>query len=594
MVLLSLMTITFYLLSFYDKNGEFIMYTHDNFDSYITVFKILSDTGTFFSSNNTLLPNVMNGLPRVALPSEYNVVSILYYFFSVEKAYLINEFFIRIIAFFGMLLLLKQHFLNDKMYRNVYYLLIQVGVSLIFALLPYLSVAGASIAGQPIVLYAFLNLKNNDLSVKNWIILALFPFYSLLILAGIFVLVMLTVVALYDWIKNKRINFYLFYAILMMSILYLFAEYRLVINLLDPIYISHRVEFVCSYNNYIDSMEKSANLFFNGQYHAHSIHGQFLLPFVFVGTLLLLLNNKLAKYISLLIGISLIVAIVYFKDYSGTQWINYVKLHIYNSTYRNYYVLVTIILLSILFFKKHFFSFYILSSILLISLFSGFEDYTGIQNFKENFSILTQIQFDRFYFLFAFLWFLLFALVAKSLLEKTKVSLLLIAIVMFMQLTFSFKIHNGESWRGPVSVNKFYAKSLFDEVKKYINKPVNTYRVMNIGIRPSKAIYNGFYVLDAYWSTYPLEYKHEFRKIIAPQLAKSERWTHYFDTWGSRCRLMDRNKNISLNLEQFKDMGGKYIFSSYDVNINDGVGVKFLKKFSHREYKSTIYLFEVL
>ena len=117
---------------------------------------------------------------------------------------------------------------------------------------------------------------------------------------------------------------------------------------------------------------------------------------------------------------------------------------------------------------------------------------------------------------------------------------------------------------------------------------------MNIGLNPSIAIYNGFYTLDAYLSTYPLEYKHEFRKIIAPQLEKSERWTKYFDNWGSRCRLMDTSTRILLNLEQFKKMGGKYIFSAYTVNINSGKDIEFLHKFFDKESLYDIYLYQVI
>lgn len=48
------------------------------------------------------------------------------------------------------------------------------------------------------------------------------------------------------------------------------------------------------------------------------------------------------------------------------------------------------------------------------------------------------------------------------------------------------------------------------------------------------AIYNGLNVADGYWTSYPLDYKHRFRQLIAPELAAVPTDATYFDTWGSR------------------------------------------------------------
>lgn len=590
---LSIGIIFVYLNRFLGIDGSVIAYTHDNFDSNIAVYKLLSDTNSFFISNETIILNIMNGIPRATMPSEYNIIAMLYYLFSPSEAYLINEFLIRMVAFSGMFLLLKRHFYSDFKDSKYSTYIVTIGTALIFALLPYWSNGGVSIAGQPFVIYAFLNIKNRDFSFGNWLILCIYIIYSSLILVGMFTLFMLVVITIYDLIKNKTLNYYLLLAIIGMSFLYILVEYRLVINMLDQIFIPHRVEFVTSYNDFSNSMKKSTNLFFYGQYHAHSIHSQFLLPFILLSTFILLFNKRVSKYLSLLISISLILSIIYFKDYFGEQWIVFVKKGIYSNEYRNYYVFISVILMLILLIKEQLNSFLIFSAILLISVFSGFEDYIGIKYFKESFSLLTQIQFDRFYFLFAFLWFLLFALLSKALLNKTKYSIVFIIIIIFMQTTYSFKIQNGEAWRKPISMNQFYSQDLFDDIKKYINLPISDYRIMHIGMHPAIGIYNGFYTLDAYWAIYPLEYKHEFRKIIAPQLAKSEKWTKYFDNWGSRCRLMDQSKSIELNFEQFKKMGGRYILSSYEVTINNNHGIQLLKKFSRNNYERVIYLYKI-
>ena len=542
---LSIGVIFLYLYSFFVNNWDIVVYRHDNLDSNIVLYKLLADTGTFFSTNSTVIPNIMNGVPRVVLPSEFNVVSLLYYLFEPIYAYIINEMLIRLIAFWGMLLLLKQYFLKKETKTNnkIGSAIIVTGTALVFALLPYWSNGGASIAGQPFVLYAFLNIKNRDLSYKNWLILMVFTFYSSLILAGMFFLTMLMFIFIYDWIKSRTLNIYMFLSLLLMSVLYLLIEYRLIINLLDPILISHRQEFVSEYLNFDQSLYKSLRLFFKGQYHAHSIHGTYILPFILIS-----------------------IFFTFFYNYTN-------KLH-------NKYFLTST-------------PFLIILSIVVISLFGGFEDFILFQSIKENYPILKQVQFDRFYFLFALLWFLLFAIFAKSILEKTKWGIFLAIFVLSLQVFYSFSIQSSEMMRDPQKFKRFYSEKVFRDIKKYINLPIDSYRIMNIGLYPSIAIYNGFYTLDAYMATYPLKYKHEFRKIIFPELEKSKKWRKYFDNWGSRCRLMNMDKNITLNLKQFKMMGGKYIFSSYKVNINNGENIKFLKKFSNKDSLYDVYLYQV-
>ena len=50
---------------------------------------------------------------------------------------------------------------------------------------------------------------------------------------------------------------------------------------------------------------------------------------------------------------------------------------------------------------------------------------------------------------------------------------------------------------------------------------------------------HGFYTVDGYSNNYPLEYKHRFREVIAPEIEKNEEVRVYFDTWGNRCYLFN-------------------------------------------------------
>ena len=85
---------------------------------------------------------------------------------------------------------------------------------------------------------------------------------------------------------------------------------------------------------------------------------------------------------------------------------------------------------------------------------------------------------------------------------------------------------------GAPSFKQFYATDQFNEIDQYIGAPKSSYRVASIGLHPAIAQYNGFYTLDTYNNFYPLEYKHQFRKIIAAELDKNAHLRQYFDDMG--------------------------------------------------------------
>lgn len=92
-----------------------------------------------------------------------------------------------------------------------------------------------------------------------------------------------------------------------------------------------------------------------------------------------------------------------------------------------------------------------------------------------------------------------------------------------------------------MSFRDYYAIGVLDQVQQYIRENYGEepeeYRVVSLGIDPAAALYHGFYCLDGYSNNYDLNYKHRFRRIIAPELNKSEYLADNFDHWGNRCYL---------------------------------------------------------
>ena len=159
------------------------------------------------------------------------------------------------------------------------------------------------------------------------------------------------------------------------------------------------------------------------------------------------------------------------------------------------------------------------------------------------------------------------------------------------------------------SVGEFFAEEQFKEIKDYIGLPQEEYRVASIGLHPAIAQYNGFYTLDTYNNFYPLAYKYQFREIIEKELAKNKTIRTYFDEWGGRCYLFTaelgkhymfkktsakRLKNLELNTEPFKELGGRFIFSSVPIDNALENGLVLDKVFHSKSSAWKIHLYKAV
>jgi hypothetical protein len=151
---------------------------HDNLDSNIAWYKVLARSGEITGPLSATIPQVINGrLPRNALGSEFTGIVWLHSLFPTMTAYALSQTITRIVAFIGMYLLLKKHFLPHEQWA-----VIRVGVALSFSLTLFWPSGMLSTLGMPLALWAFLNIRNGETSWKNYIVLTLLPLYSSFVL----------------------------------------------------------------------------------------------------------------------------------------------------------------------------------------------------------------------------------------------------------------------------------------------------------------------------------------------------------------------------------------------------------------------------
>jgi len=521
---------------------------NDNLDGPFVDYVLLARSGKIFSSLKTVLPQIANGISRNVFPSEFDLTLWFFYFFPPFAAYFVNLLLYRILAFFGMFLLLKKHILDKKINQ-----LILFSVSLIFALLPFLSFGSGCIALLPLTFYIFLNIRKNKYCWYDWVILGFIPLYSNLPLVYTFFILFLGLLWLFDLIKYKKINPIFVYALITFSVLFLIKEYRLVyITFFDHSYISHRVEFVIIKDSISQCLQKTLDILHYGQYHAQSSAFPVLI-------------------------ISWIVAFLHIRK-------NKLKANFYWTT-------------AIIFF---------------FALCYGFRDVWFWKDIGSKITLLHAFDISRFFMLLPLFWYINWAYSLQVIWQIKKYGQQLTVLLIAIQLMLIF--YKNEIVQGSITYKinfkQFFAEELFTKIKSDIGDKTNSFRIVSLGIHPSIASYNGFFTLDFYLNNYPLKYKHEFRQIISGELKKNMELQKFFDEWGSRCYLFSQDlpvhpwtksiyetikiQDLIIDTYKFKSMGGKYLFSAAEIMHPEINNLKFYKKYSNVNSAWDIYVYKLL
>lgn len=542
------------------QNAHFTI--NDNLD-WITAWIVLAESGKAFSLTGTV--NQMLGeLPRNCLPSGFNIITWLYLVLPPFRAYLVNVLLVHSIAFVGMYIFLTSYILPEK--RQVW--LAWAGAAA-FATIPFYTVYGLSIAGQPLLFYAMLNAFYERKTLLNVIIIVIFALYSSLPLSGVFILAVLGMAAVYDFWKNRVIRVTFWGAIALLACSYMITEIWLIYNaFLGSGFVSSREEInrilLGQSRDWNGVQSLIADNFINGQYHAVSLH----------------------KYI-LMVAIPLALLLGWRQKRERR------------------------IILSLTAFAFG------------ISVFYGFRYSEVFMTFASHVSFFNTFQVQRFHWLHPLIWYTVFALSLAVIANVRYIGKLLAVLLITLQLGFLFgnnieydlivKKQTGVSvlenaWLYEnISYGEFFADSLLGQVKNYINRPQSDYRVASIGIYPAITQYNGFYTLDGRLNIYPLEYKHAFRKIMARELDKNPFWQGYFDYWGITCYIFpaeleyyqvrksyqQKLNHLELDIDAFKKLGGEYILSAAEITNYQENGLEFVKVFREGWSIWEIYLYRV-
>ncbi len=546
-ILFALLVIVLYLSPLFILGENAHIRVHDNLDSNLAWYKVLSESGELFGAIDAKIPQIMNGLPRNAFGSEFSIIVWLHSLFPTMVAYAMSQALTRFIAFFGMYILLKKHLITGS--RSGW---IRVGTSLAFALTPFWPSGMLSTLGMPLALWAFLNIRGKDHSWKNYLVLTLLPLYSSIVLGFFFFLVAMGFLWLTDLIRKKGWNITFLLSIVYMTVIFGMVEYRLVASFIFDSEPNSRDEYFHARLPLEWVIKLTFKNFVLGHTHVMTVHALIILP-ITIFAFYIILTKKLWR-----------------------QEKVYVFLFCLN---------------------------------FILSAWYAFWFYKGWVPLTERFHTLDTFNFARFHFLRPMVIYVGFALAIKIIWEHSDYAKKTLSIFIAVQIMVLMGFNEEITHNKKPSFKEFYSESLFREIKDHIDLPQEEYRVASIGLHPAIAQFNGFYTLDSYNNFYPLTYKHQFRQIIENELAKNKNIRIYFDEWGGRCYLFADElgkhymfkkssrkelENLDLNMDAFKGLGGKYIFSAIPINNAEENGLVLDRIFTKKGSVWKIYLYRVM
>jgi hypothetical protein len=543
-LLLAIVVLAVYLSPniFFPNEAHFLI--HDNLDSNVVYYKNLAESGKMFASNLDVIPNSLGGIPRAAYPPEYCLFVLLYLWFPALAAYNINIVIMHLVAFFGMYLLIgKFVFKNENKFAIS-------SISLLFALLPFWPSGGLSIAGQPLLLYAFLNVLLKHQRWFDWLIICLFPFYSVLILSNLFFCITIFIgFIIYCFIK-KTINYQFIIALCLFAIISVLIDYRLFYLQFIQHFESHRnISDSSGTLNFKGLIGVSILHFIKGQYHFYSLHSPFILISSFVA--FLIAKTKKEK-------------------------------------------LTLLILISLAF---------------LTSLIFVLPKWTGASFLFNDIAFLKTFAL-RFYALLPLLWFVIFSISISIFIKSSFYSKGVLMILFFLMIIFSlFSINSKDYQNDEFAENSFYntyfnksngnyksfknyyKMDLFNEVKKVVKPKVNY--IGCIGFSPEIAQFNGFYTVDGYYCFYPKKHNDLMNEITFLERKKCD-----LEPLGNRCYIMSDDDlkgkkeivDLKLDFEKMKKLNVEYIFSIKKITDSHLINEIIVKTLNHSD---SIFIYQI-
>lgn len=533
---------------------------HDQLDETLLTYVL---SARHLGSGTSIFPEMLGGVNASGMQPSAVLFLPLYRFLPAFAAFMIQFFTVCAAGYFGM------YFCVRELTKSSILAVLAAGM---FVLLPIQPVYGLSVLGVPLLAYAFLCFYQRKHLALSVTLTVFFGLTTHLVLIGYVALSFWALASLIMFFRKKH-NAWIYGGFVLLTAIYVVVNFSLFVELLlgQGSYVSHREELV----NYGSPVWESIRyIFLNSGQHAVSLHKYLILPIIAVlviwGLCYRRLDQRDKDCFRLAAGIFVLLV--------------------------------------------------------LIAVFYGICKSIPVTEWKNSMSgFLRYFQAERYYWLYPSLWYVEAALAGSLFLRSksrilpwiVKLSVIAVALLPTLhQLKISSylymnvnQINNGSQVTGYISWESYYAEDLMQQLEEAIGREKSDYRVAHLGISPAPSLMHGFYTVDGYSNNYSLEYKHRFRRVIAAELDENEAARIYFDGWGSRCYLFNREsgtywmigklsharfERLLLDMEQLKGLGCEYLFSGGEIENAAQLGLECMGYFETQDSYWGIWLYRLL
>lgn len=517
---------------------------HDQLDGELLAYLYQAK---YLFSGSSVIPEFLGGAAKTALVPPAPLAVLLFKVFPPFAALVFMQAVGQVVGYIGMFRLSER--VTDKK-------IVSFAAALLYAFLPFLPVYGLSQYGMPILLHCALHLYRGEKRKRSLCYVVLYAAMSSLVLCG-FAWLAIWGLALAYLIIRKRAGAHRWFGIGFVALLavYTAENLSLIGQMLGTVksYTSHKSEYVLAGGGFLPT------------FWSYLLH-----------------NSEHSEDNHIWIGCLALVVIILFC-LCKKKWTEHVK-------------------------KQCKAMLRLLCTIGGLCVVAAFWDWAGLAAIKEKLGTIGTLQVDRVLWLTPMLWVLVLVFcldILWSIRSCMKwlvyaASLGLLGLVGAVTLKNSLVKPCLQKVLRPnyhaISYADYLAIGVLEQVENYIaeNEGLSKekYRVASLGIDPAAALYHGFYTVDGYSNNYNLEYKHAFRRVIAPELEKSEYLREYFDYWGNRCYLFSAEcpgyytvekggfvfQNLMLDTAALKELGCKYVFSAAYIMNSEELGFTLLRE----------------
>lgn len=582
-VLLTAGCIGTFALTFLFFGEESYLTVQDNLDLFVAHFQVMSHSDTWFAQRAQV--PMLGGISRDCLSGEWNLYNILFAFLPVFPAYMTGYFLKIGIGMGSFVLLAKDIYKEDfAKYRGIAW-----AAGLCYGILPLFPAYGIAFASVPLAVLILRKIYFGE--GKLWYAaLFVYPFLSYFSYFGFFILAYLVCAVVILSVRDKKICGRLFGALFVLAAGYVCFEYRLFGQMLFSDVPTIRETMVESNLGFSEILKEIWGAFVQPVFHAASDHAYFVLP---VCAAMLIWQAILA--------VKRRKAMMQHNTPIGAQ--NAAEAGSFGKSALWWTIL-----------------FIIFNCIIYgIYFWGGFR-----RLFETIVPPLKGFQFNRTVFFNPFLWYAAFFLALKFLYDRGRVfwrrAANLLACIGVAVIVMTPAVYNEfyytayhQLYRAVkhtdvnmLNFREYFSADLMEQIKADIGYD-GEYSA-GYGLNPAVLEYSGISTLDGYLGFYPQSYKEEFTKLILPSYERVPEWQTYYGEWGARAYLYAgsgesiynpyrnqplEDRHLYLDSEQFVKMGGKYLFSRYELDNAEELGFFLRGIYSDDDSPYTVYLYEI-